>query len=91
MEYMLIKVAITYEKSLKETIKRFVNLLGTIIPVNDEFSGKVVHMDMNILETLQMTPDMMASFLRLVEYEVEKSELVLALESTGPVFQLRGV
>lgn len=32
---------------------RYFNLLGTIIPVNDEFSGKVVHMAMNILETLQ--------------------------------------
>ncbi len=31
MEDMLIKVAITYEKSLKETIKRFVNLLGPIM------------------------------------------------------------
>lgn len=31
MEDMLIKVAITYEKSLKETIKRFVSLLGPIM------------------------------------------------------------
>ncbi|MFO7570062.1 MAG: type II secretion system F family protein [Smithellaceae bacterium] len=31
MEDMLIKVAVTYEKSLKETIKRFVGLLGPIM------------------------------------------------------------
>jgi len=31
MEDMLIKVAVTYEKSLKETIKRFVSLLGPIM------------------------------------------------------------
>ena len=31
MEDMLIKVAITYEKSLKETIKRFVSLLGPVM------------------------------------------------------------
>lgn len=31
MEDMLIKVAFTYEKSLKETIKRFVSLLGPIM------------------------------------------------------------
>lgn len=55
------------------------------------FEGLITNGKKDILETLQMTPDMMASFLRLVEYEVEKSELVLALESTGPVFQLRGV
>ncbi len=31
MEDMLIKVAVTYEKSLKESIKRFVNLLGPVM------------------------------------------------------------
>ncbi len=55
------------------------------------FEGLITNGKKDILDTLQMTPDMMAGFLRLVEYEVEKSELVLALESTGPVFQLRGV
>ena len=38
-----------------------------------------------------MTPDMMTGYMRLVEYEVEKSELVLALEADCSVFQLRGV
>jgi len=55
------------------------------------FEGLITNGKKEILETLQMTPGMMAGFLRLVECEVEKSELVLALESENSVFQLRGV
>ena len=55
------------------------------------FEGLITNGNKNILNTLQMTPDMMTGYMRLVEYEVEKSELVLALEADCSVFQLRGV
>lgn len=55
------------------------------------FEGLITNGKKDILNTLQMTPDMMTGYMRLVEYEVEKSELVLALEADSSVFQLRGV
>ncbi len=55
------------------------------------FEGLITNDKKEILNILQMTPNMMNSYLHLVEYEVEKSELVLALEADNSVFQLRGV
>lgn len=55
------------------------------------FEGLITSGKKEILNTLQMTPSMMAGYLQLVESEVEKSELVLALEADNSVFQLRGV
>lgn len=55
------------------------------------FEGLITDGKKDIVSALQMTPDMISDYMRLVEYEVEKSELVLALDSDNSVFHLRGV
>jgi HD-like signal output (HDOD) protein len=55
------------------------------------FEGTIYNGNKDIISKLQITPESMNNYLRLVEYEVEKSDLVLALENDNSTFQLRGV
>jgi hypothetical protein len=55
------------------------------------FEGLITDGKKDVVSSLQMTPDMISEYMCLVEYEVEKSELVLALESDNSVFHLREV
>jgi hypothetical protein len=44
-----------------------------------------------VIEALNLTSDMICSYLKLAEYEVERSELILALDSNYSPMQLRAV
>lgn len=55
------------------------------------FEGQMEHGDKSVITSLQINNDLMSSYFKLAEYEVEKSDLVLALESDNSVLQLRAV
>lgn len=55
------------------------------------FEGQISNGNKKALQYLKLTPDNIDSYLRLAEYEVERSDLVLTLESQNSTFQLRAV
>jgi HD-like signal output (HDOD) protein len=55
------------------------------------FEGTIEHGNKPMISALHINQDMMNSFFRLAEYEVDKSDLVLALETDNSNIQLRAV
>lgn len=72
----------------------FVTYLTEYILCNSSlgtFEGMVVPGNKQVLNALSLTPDMIESFLKLAQYEVERSDLIMALESDNSTLQLRTV
>ncbi len=55
------------------------------------FEGLIVNQTNEMLEYMKITPDMLIKYMRQAEHEVQRSDLVLAMESTSNVLQLRAV
>lgn len=55
------------------------------------FEGMMQNKNRNVAGALHLTPDMVCSYLKIAEYEVERSELIMALESSSSTLQLRAV
>lgn len=55
------------------------------------FEGQVLNENRNAMKFLNLTPEDMERYLRLAEYEVDRSDMVLALEMQDSPFQLRAV
>lgn len=55
------------------------------------FEGLIRNGNKNIISFLKLTKEMLNNYITLAEYEVERSDLILALETDSPVFQLRAV
>lgn len=55
------------------------------------FEGMIQNGNKDVIGALHLTPDMVCSFLKLAEYEVDRSDLILALETNSSTLQLRAV
>jgi hypothetical protein len=55
------------------------------------FEGMILQGNKHVINSLGLTSDMIASYLKLANYEVSRSELIMALENENDVFQLRAV
>lgn len=55
------------------------------------FEGMFQNGNKDVIGTLHLTTDMICSYLKLAEDEIERSELILALESNNSSLQLRAV
>jgi len=55
------------------------------------FEGMIQFGNKQVINSLSLTSDMIDSFLRLAEYEVQRSDLIMALDSDSSILQLRAV
>lgn len=55
------------------------------------FEGMIQNGNKDVIGALNLTSDMICSYLKLAEYEVDRSELILALDSNYSPMQLRAV
>ncbi len=55
------------------------------------FEGFISNGDKDILHYLQITPSTLSDYIKQAEYEVERSDLILAMNSTDDILQLRAI
>ncbi|KMQ52426.1 metal dependent phosphohydrolase [Chitinispirillum alkaliphilum] len=55
------------------------------------FEGFISEGDKNVINHLQITPDSLSEYIKQAEYEVERSELILAMNTTNDIMQLRAI